>query len=352
MAKIIIEEQSYEVKDNLTIYEACRQAGIILPALMYDDRLEPVASCDLSVVEVEGEKKLVNACTQRISDGMKIQTQTARVREARKKVLTDLLAKHPLDCEQCSTAVQCKLQAYVQEYEIPHPTQKSSNKNYELDESNPFYIINPNKCLACELCVRVCSELQGVGALEINDKGYVQRKLTVECESCGNCIDICPVRAIIPKRFAEEYAQELAVMGKEQASEQTRHVKTTCSYCGVGCQLELVVLNEKVIDVKPVKVPPNNGLLCVKGKFGHKFINHPTRLKTPLIRKNGKLVEADWDEAYDLITKKVKEIKSKYGSDALAGLSSARYTNEENYLFQKLVRTVFGTNNVDHCARL
>ena len=352
MAKITIDNQDYEVKDNLTIFEACRQAGIILPALMYDDRLEPVASCELSVVEVEGEKELVNACTQIVSDGMRIQTQTERVKEARKKVLSSLLSAHPLDCEHCSTTTQCKLQIYCQEYEVTQPTETAKCKEYPLDERNPFYIINPNKCISCNLCVRVCNELQGVGALELSEEGYVQRIITVECESCGNCIDICPVRAIIPRRFEEEYAQELAEQDKVQEVKEPRAVKTTCSYCGVGCQLELIVEQEKVVDVKPVKVPPNNGLLCVKGKFGHKYINHSSRLTTPLIKKDGKLVEATWEEAYELISKKFKEIKNKYGSAVFAGLSSAKITNEENFLFQKLVRTVFGTNNIDHCARL
>lgn len=139
---------------------------------------------------------------------------------------------------------------------------------------------------------------------------------------------------------------------KSLENEETRSVRTTCSYCGVGCQMELIVKNEKVVEVKPVNAVPNNGLLCVKGKLGYKFINHPSRLTSPLIRKNGELVEATWDEAFNLITDKVKEIKGKHGGNAFAGLSSARCTNEENYLFQKMIRGVFGTNNIDHCARL
>jgi formate dehydrogenase major subunit len=133
---------------------------------------------------------------------------------------------------------------------------------------------------------------------------------------------------------------------------ELKRVKTTCSYCGVGCQMELLVKGNKVVGVEPVNVEPNDGLLCVKGKFGYKFIDHPDRLKTPFIRKEGKLVEATWDEAYHLIAEKVLETKEKYGPDALGGFSSARCTNEENYLFQKLFRAVIGTNNVDHCARL
>jgi NADH-quinone oxidoreductase subunit G len=139
---------------------------------------------------------------------------------------------------------------------------------------------------------------------------------------------------------------------KNIENQETRNVRTTCSYCGVGCQMELVVKNEQVVEVKPYNGLPNNGLLCVKGKLGYKFINHPSRLTTPLIRKNGELVEASWDEALTLITEKAKEMKGKHGGNVFAGLSSARCTNEENYLFQKLIRGVFGTNNIDHCARL
>ncbi len=129
-------------------------------------------------------------------------------------------------------------------------------------------------------------------------------------------------------------------------------IKTTCTYCGVGCQLELTAENGRVVDSKPVKIAPNNGLLCIKGKFGYKFINHPDRLKTPLIRKNGKLVEATWEEAYDFIVNKAKQFKSKYDGNVFGGLTSARCTNEENYLFQKFFRGLLGTNNIDHCARL
>lgn len=133
---------------------------------------------------------------------------------------------------------------------------------------------------------------------------------------------------------------------------EPKKVKTTCTYCGVGCQLELIAEDGHIVDSKSAKVAPNNGLLCIKGKFGYKFINHPDRLKTPLIRKNGKLVEATWEEAYDLIVDKAKQLKKKYGGDVFGGLTSARCTNEENYLFQKLFRGGLGTNNIDHCARL
>lgn len=362
MISISINNREYSVPENTTVFKACQEEGINIPSLCYDDRLKPDASCKLCVVEVEGENELKTSCSLKVEQGMRIQTQSDRVIAARKEVLSTLLSNHPQAVTYKQT-VDSRFQSYCNEYGVSNKAGKVEGQRYSIDYSNPFYYIDPNKCIACNNCVRVCNELQGRGSLELSENGFISRKAdsqdknsaSVECESCGNCISACPTGALVSRPYLEEIADMMEFEGKkaeEIVKEETRNVKTTCSYCGVGCQLELVVKNDHIVDSKPVNVEPNNGLLCVKGRFGYRFINHPDRLKTPLIKKNGKFVEATWDEAYDLIVSKANDIKSKHGGSVFGGLSSARCTNEENYLFQKMIRGVFGTNNVDHCARL
>lgn len=361
MINININNMDYEIPENLTVLQACNQFGIHVPTLCHDERLEAEASCNLCIVEVNGQSDLKTSCSLRVEEGMIIKTNSQKVISARREVLDKLIWGHPDDCTDCHKTRDCKLHSYCDEYEVVNKTASytSDREIYPKDTTNLFYDIDPNKCISCNLCINVCNELQGRSSLEINHKGYISRKTSSsennQCEDCGNCVSVCPTGALMPKQYMMEVGElhdtETMKQNKEE-TEESRYVKTTCAYCGVGCQLELVVKDEHVVDCKPVNVLPNTGLLCVKGKFGFKFINHPDRLKTPLIRKNGEFVEASWEEAYNLITEKANEIKSKYGSDVFGGLSSARCTNEENYLFQKLVRVGFGTNNIDHCARL
>lgn len=345
---ITIDGKSYAYDGKGSILDACRQNGIEIPTLCYDERIEPHSACRLCLVEVEGQKNLVTSCSTMLRDGMVISTNNPRVRTARKEVLDLLLSNHPMECLTCAKSGACKLQDYAYEYGITDGSYVGEKRSLPLDESNPFYIYDPNKCILCGKCVRVCNELQCTGAIGFEERGFRTIVGTPfgaglaesACVSCGNCVSACPVGALLPKT-KERFRQW-----------ETKRVQTTCSYCGVGCQLELVVHNDRVVGVEPVNTTPNEGLLCVKGKFAYRFIHHPDRLQTPLIRKNGVLTPASWDEAYRLIARKAKEIKAESGGDAFGGFSSARCTNEENYLFQKLMRAVLGTNNVDHCARL
>lgn len=348
MINITVNSQKVQVENGTTILQAAEQIGVQIPTFCHDKRLVPHGACRICVVEVEGAKNLITACSTPVTENMIISTDSEKVWKARKEILELMIENHPLDCLTCGKAGDCKLQDYCYQYDVKEGPFQGEKKNYAVDESNPFYVNDQNKCILCGKCIRVCNELQCTGAIGQFERGFdthigapfdkgMDHSI---CVSCGNCVSVCPVGALMPK-------------SKERFRYwETQRVTTTCSYCGVGCQLELLVKNNKVVDVKPVDGPSNNGLLCVKGKFAYNFINHPDRLKKPLIKENGEFREASWEEAYELIASKITYTKEQYGPDALAGLSSARCTNEENYLMQKLFRAVIGTNNMDHCARL
>lgn len=346
--KITINDIQYEVENNTSVLQACRTAGIDIPTLCYDERLSPSSACRLCLVEIEGHKKLETSCSVSVKDSMVVNTHTDMVVAARRDMLDLLISNHPLECLSCDKSGNCKLQDYCYEYGLTESSYKGAKREPKIDSSNPFYTYDARKCVLCGLCVRVCDELQGTNAIGLEDRGFAtavatpfnQGLINSKCVSCGNCVSVCPVGALTPKPLARFRQWE------------TKKVRTTCSYCGVGCQLDLVVKGDMVLGAEPAKDTLNKGLLCVKGKFGYKFINHSDRLKTPLIKRNGKFEEATWDEAYKYIRNKVNITKESFGADSFAGLTSARCTNEENYLFQKLFRAVIGTNNIDHCARL
>lgn len=348
MVAITINGKQIEVPKDYTVLQACREMGINIPTLCHDERLNPHAACRLCVVEIDGFRNLPTSCSLQVSEGMNINTHSDKVKKARKDILDLIWANHPYDCLTCEKSGECKLQDYSYEYDVKLTTFDGERKDYPIDDSNPFYFVDQNKCIDCGKCVRVCSELQHTNAIGYSQRGFETHiaapfEIGVNesvCVSCGNCVSVCPVGALMPKSRTKFRRWE------------TRKVRTTCSYCGVGCQMDLVIKDNKVVGVEPANGPSNNGLLCVKGKFGYNFINHPDRLKKPLIKKDGKFLESSWDEAYDLIASKAKEIKETKGSESFAGLTSARCSNEENYLFQKLFRAVIGTNSVDHCARL
>lgn len=346
LINIKINNRDVSVEKGTTIMNACRKIGIELPNFCNDDRLNPSGLCRMCIVEIAGSRNLEAGCGTFVREGMEIYTNSPRVRKERKQILELMISEHPLECTSCARTGSCKLQDYANLY-LHNFSPKFDNKPKELpiDDSNPFFYYDPNKCILCKKCVRVCDELQEVAAISAIERGnhttiatfFKEGINSSNCVSCGNCVSVCPVGALVPKNA--EFCN-------------TKKVKTTCSYCGVGCQLELSVKDNRVVGSQPVEKAVNDGLLCVKGKFGYKFINHEDRLKTPLIKRNGNFEEATWEEAYDYILENYAETKENYGSQAFAGLTSARCTNEENYLFQKMIRAVMGTNNVDHCARL
>lgn len=351
---ITLNGKQLSVKPGGTILEVAAERGIRIPNLCHDPRLTPSGSCRLCVVEVEGQRNPVTACTFQVADGMVIHTETEAIRAIRKTVLELLFYEHKGVCTTCDENGQCKLQLYGYEYQIGDeafqpPTKGPAEENYTTGNAAIEY--RADKCIRCGRCIRICEEVQMDSALT-----FKQRAAEVEvstafdmplnestCELCGQCISTCPTGALY----------ERAAKGKGQCLRLNR-TRTTCVYCGVGCQIDFNVndRNEIVRVTSPVGVIPNDGNLCVKGRFGMDFVQSPKRLTTPLIKRNGQLEEASWDEALDHVAKRFGEIKKTHGPDSLGGLSSAKCTNEENYVFQKFMRAAVGTHNVDHCARL
>jgi formate dehydrogenase major subunit len=250
----------------------------------------------------------------------------------------------------CEANGDCELQDLVYEYDVPWPTGEGRRHSYAINpDPNPFIFIDRNKCIVCTRCVRACSEIPSRDVWDVAGRGFDsklvagadQDLLDADCELCGNCVQVCPTGALWPKKS----------LGKGRLN-QTHKVRTTCPYCGVGCQLELFVNGDEIVRVNGVAgAEPNRGFTCVKGRFGYDFIYSKERLTTPLIREGDLFREASWDEALDLVAGKFKQIIGESGGDAIAGVSCARSTNEDSYNMQKLFRAVLGTNNIDHCAR-
>jgi formate dehydrogenase alpha subunit len=347
---LTIDGRKVSVEDGATIFQAAKSIGIDIPHLCYMEGLPPTSACRLCLVEVEGAKTLVPSCSYPVSEGMVVRTNTERVQRARRVVLELLISDHPLDCMTCEKSGSCLLEKYAYELDVPSTRFVGEKHSYPIDPSNPFFERDYSKCILCGRCVTACQEFQYQGVIDFIYRGF-RTKIgaefdkplgETECVSCGNCVLVCPVGALTEKQRKRK--------GREWELER---VRTTCPYCGCGCELTLHIKEDEIVKVtSDPEGTVNEGWLCVKGKFGFEFTHHPERLKTPLIKENGKFREASWDEALTLIADRFREFKEAYGPDSIAGLSSAKCTNEDNYLFQKFMRAVIGTNNVDHCARL
>ena len=347
--KVKINGSEYPALRGSSILKAAEANGIDIPTLCYEEGLSVSATCRLCVVEVKGARKLLPSCATPVEEGMEIFTESEKVVEARKDILRLLLANHDLRCLTCERNGDCRLQDYCYRYRVEGTPYEGERKKYPIDTSNAFFFRDYSKCIVCGKCVRVCAEINGAYVYDFMERGF-DTKVTsayddnlqdTSCTFCGMCVNVCPVGALVEK----------SVMWTGRPWEMKK-VKTTCTYCGVGCQLKLKVLDGRIIGVTKDKSGSNLGHLCAKGQFGWDFVHSPDRLTEPMIRKNGELEPVSWEEALQYTARRLGEIKQKYGSGSLAGLSSGKCTNEENYLFQKFMRGVLGSNNVDHCARL
>jgi formate dehydrogenase alpha subunit len=340
---LTIDGKGIEVEQGITVLEAAKRAGIYIPTLCADDRLEPYGGCRLCLVEIEKMRGLPPSCTTYVQDGMKVRTNTEEIQKIRKMLIEMLLSDHPYDCLTCTSNLHCELQKLAEEFGIRERRLRPLARESIYDDSNAFFFRDMTKCVLCAKCVRVCMEINGVAAIDISRRGYasvVQPFGDVPlaesiCESCGECVEACPTAALSIKK--QEWPD--------------KEVPTICPYCGTGCGILLGIKDEKVVSIRGDKDnPTNRGQLCVKGRFGsYEFVGHPDRLKKPLIKRNGEFAEASWEDALDLVAEKLRPY---HGADQFAALSSAKCTNEENYMMQKFARAVMRTNNVDHCARL
>ena len=349
--KIIIDGKELSADNSLTILEAAQKADIKIPTLCYLKDVNEIGACKMCVVEVEGKNNLVTSCNTKIQDGMIIHTKSEKVVKSRKQVLNLLLANHDVRCFSCSKSGDCRLQDLSNEYEITKSCYEGSAATYAAKKENPFLTYYPELCINCQRCVSTCNKVTGngtmhnekIGTRTLIDAPFGPDWKSTNCESCGNCANVCPTGALVAKNR------------KQYQVGKVKKVLTTCPHCATGCQYYLIVKDNKIVDVEPADGPSNKNLLCVKGRFGSfNFVHSPERLKYPLIKnkETGEFERATWDEALDLIASKFNEIKKQYGSDALAGFACSRAPNEDCYMLQKMVRCAFGTNNVDNCARV
>jgi len=339
--KLKIDEIAVEVEKGRTILEAAQSVGIGIPTLCHDRRLVPFGACRLCVVQQRGKSELLPACFTPAKEGMEIITHSPEITESRRLQLQFILLNHPMTCPRCEKEGECKLQRLVYEYGVEETLYPWERISSPADDRSPLLQRDSDKCILCGRCVRICDEVQGVGELSFSKRGIktvidTDFHRPLECEFCGQCMDTCPVGAITSNRF--DYT------AKAWELEETT---TPCPYCACGCSLTIGSKNGEIRRVfsDPTK-GPSDGNLCVKGRFGWDFVDHPERIKTPLLRVNGTLEETSWEEALRYVAQKLETTRDQYGPETIAGIVSSRLTNEEYYLLRKLFREGIGTNQI------
>jgi formate dehydrogenase major subunit/NADH-quinone oxidoreductase subunit G len=340
---VTVDGKKVEVPLGATILDAAKAAGSRVPTLCHDNKLHPFGACRVCLVEVEGTpRKFTPSCTTPATDNMVVKTSTPALIEARRMVLELLLIKHPLDCPVCDKAGECQLQDLVHEYGLGQSRFDAEKGYLPPDYESAIIERNISRCILCGKCVRICDEQNGVGEWAFTRRGTRARISTdfdrpLDCEFCGECTEICPVGALTTRQF------------KYKARSWNLEATTSvCNYCGCGCGISYETRDGKIMRVGPAR----NNYLCTKGRFGWDAVHHTDRLTTPKMRVGGELVDCTWEEALSIIATNLKVIRDKHGAEKIGGLGSVRTTNEDNYLFQKFLRSVVGTNNVDMLARL
>jgi formate dehydrogenase alpha subunit len=353
--ELSIDGKSVTAKDGVSLYDVIAQTGKIIPAMCYHYTFDPFGSCGMCLVMQEGKKAPVRSCTAKVAAGMVIRTEGEDLFLARKKAVEKHLSVHPLDCPVCDADGHCELQDMAFQHGV---TNLANTKQKFIPEDTRSLVLdfNMNRCIACAECINVCKDVLMIDALQFMKKGgfnqvVAKGDLALNCEFCGDCLAVCPVGAITNKFSKYLYKPW-----------QMKKTATTCNYCGDGCQLYLETKDEEVVRVtSPLswknkwgersETAKGHGGLCVRGRFGFEYLDSKSRIAQPLVREAGQLVQKPWLETMHLLVDRFADIKHKYGADAIAGLVTARCTNEELYLFQKLMRTGFGTNQLDSSAR-
>jgi len=387
MIKITIDGLDRQATTGDHLIDVILAAGIKLPAVCYHPQLGPIETCDTCMVEVDG--KLLRACAVKVSDGMRVVTNSDAAQAAQHLAFDRILSNHLLYCTVCdNNNGNCTVHNTTKMLAVEHQKIPFRPKPYEVDDTNPFYRYDPSQCVLCARCVEACQNVEVNETLSINWEDEHPRVLwdggsTIgesSCVSCGHCVTVCPCNALMEKSMIGHagfltglpkasltgminvvkgvepetgYGSILKVSEAEATMRESRirRTKTVCTYCGVGCSFDVWTKDRHILKIAPEQGPTNGISTCIKGKFGWDFVNSEDRLTTPLIREGDKFRAASWDEALQLVARRMTEIKAKEGPDALAFISSSKCTNEESYLMQKLARAVIGTNNVDNCSR-
>jgi len=350
---LTIDGREITVPQGTSLMRAAAEAGIKVPKLCATDSLDPFGSCRVCLVEIEGRKGYPASCTTEAEAGMVVRTQSGRLQSIRRNVIELYVSDHPLDCVGCAANGDCELQDTAEELGVT-ATRYGLNGNNHLaapkDESNPYFTFDPSQCIVCYRCVRACDDIQGTFALTVDGRGFASKIsagqtedfMDSECVSCGACVNACPTVALTENSVIDLGLPE-------------RSVTTTCAYCGVGCSFHAELKGDTVVRMTPDKNGrANEGHACIKGRFAFGYATHKDRITTPLIREtiNQPWREVSWEEAIQYAADRLRALQQKYGPDSIGGITSSRCTNEETFLVQKLVRTAFGNNNVDTCARV
>jgi NADH-quinone oxidoreductase subunit G len=343
LIKLKINDREVQVPQGTLVIEATRRLGIEVPSFCYYPGLSLQAACRMCLVEVEKAPKLQTACTLVATEGMVVRTDTEQVRQARKYMLEFLLTNHPLDCPVCDKGGECELQDMVFRYGADSSRFVEEKIHRPEEKWSELVYYDAPRCILCFRCVRVCDEGMDVKALGVGMRGansviIPNREDHLECEECGMCIDICPVGALTSGTYRYKTRPW-----------EMQYVSTVCAHCSNGCKTTLSVRNHEILrsnnrDLSGI----NKDFLCVKGRFGFDFTNHPERIRQPLVRKGDKLLPVSWEEAAQAAATKLKAAYDAGGKDSIGFIGSNRTSNEENYLFQRLARATFETNNIDH----
>lgn len=335
-------------RPGMTVLELARENGVNIPTLCYDRHLKPHGACRVCLVEDEASGKLLASCVTPLAPGMSIATHSQKVIEARRTIVELLLASHNESCLVCDKGNRCELRTLASNLGVGQISLNRFRRYYPPQEVNPFIERDLSKCILCGKCIRGCQELHGIGAIDYAQRGFQAWPETSlnepleesNCTFCGLCVELCPVGALTERM-------------RDYPGREERRVRSVCPWCNCGCSFSLLVRGSKIIGVEAdIDSSVNEISLCAMGKYGFGFVNSKDRLKTPLVRKGGKLVEATWDDALELISDKFSEIKEAYGPGSIAILGSAKISNEASFLLQKFARAVIGTNNIDNIGRL
>ncbi|HEU5408102.1 MAG TPA: molybdopterin-dependent oxidoreductase, partial [Nitrospira sp.] len=353
--ELSLDGKSVTARDGVSLYDVIAMTGKIIPAMCYHYTFDPFGSCGMCLVMQEGKKAPVRSCTAKAAAGMVVRTEGEDLFLARKKAVEKHLSVHPLDCPVCDADGHCELQDMAFQHGVTNLA-NAKQKFIPEDTRSPVLDFNMNRCIACAECINVCKDVLMIDALQFMKKGgfnqvVAKGDLALDCEFCGDCLAVCPVGAITNKFSKYLYKPW-----------QMKKTTTTCNYCGDGCQLYLETKDEEVVRVTSSlswknkwgdrsETAKGHGGICVRGRFGFEYLDSKSRLTQPLVREGVQLVQKSWLETMHLLVDRFTEIKSKYGADAVGGLVTARCTNEELYLFQKLMRACFGTNQLDSSAR-